>query len=54
MSVYYECKHPDEDDRAFLESAVSIDAFLVTGNTKHFSGFDRAITPAEFIELLDA
>jgi predicted nucleic acid-binding protein len=43
---------PDESDRAFLESALSAEAYLVTGNIKHFPGFDFVVTPAEFIKLL--
>jgi predicted nucleic acid-binding protein len=43
---------PDEGDRAFLESALNAEAYLVTGNTKHFPELDKVVTPAEFIKLL--
>ncbi len=43
---------PDEDDRVFLEVALSKeDSFLVTGNLKHYPISTRVITPAQFLEI---
>jgi len=47
---------PHEDDRAFLEVAVTAHAVLVTGNIRHFPARARAgvtvLTPREFLDLL--
>lgn len=50
---------PHEDDRPFIESAVSAAAdCIVTGNKRHFpANFChgvRVLSPAEFLKLLDA
>jgi putative PIN family toxin of toxin-antitoxin system len=45
---------PDEGDRAFWECAVSANTPLVTGNTRHFPGSNKVVTPAEFIKMLNA
>ena len=46
---------PDEDDRVFYEVALSKeDAFLVTGNKKHFPQKPIVVTPAEMLEILKA
>lgn len=43
---------PDEDDRVFLEVALSKeDSFLVTGNQKHYPASTRVLTPAQFLEV---
>ena len=44
---------PDTDDIVFYEVALSKeDAYLVTGNTKHFPRTPIVITPAEMVEIL--
>lgn len=43
----------DEDDRVFYEVALSKeDAYLVTGNQKHFPVTPIVVTPAEMLEIL--
>lgn len=44
---------PDPKDVEFYEVALSKDdAFLVTGNTKHFPKNTIVVTPAEMVEIL--
>lgn len=44
---------PDEDDVVFYEVALSReDAYLVTGNTKHFPSQPIVVTPAEMVEIM--
>lgn len=44
---------PDEDDVVFYEVAMSReDAYLVTGNTKHFPSQPIVVTPAEMVEIM--
>lgn len=44
---------PDKDDVVFYEVALSKeDAYLVTGNIKHFPKTPIVVTPAEMIEIL--
>lgn len=44
---------PDADDIVFYEVAVSReDAYLVTGNTRHFPKSVQVVTPAEFLKIL--
>lgn len=44
---------PDEDDRVFYEVTLSKDdAYLVTGNGKHFPKTPIVVTPAEMLEIL--
>ena len=46
---------PDLDDAVFYEVALSKeDAYLVTGNTKHFPQSAIVVTPAEMMKLLDS
>jgi len=50
---YHECM-PDEDDRVFYEVALSKeDAYLVTGNRKHFPQTPIVVTPSEMLEILE-
>ena len=45
---------PDLDDAVFYEVALSKDdAYLVTGNTRHFPKSPIVVTPAEMIKLLE-
>lgn len=47
-------KFPDLDDAVFYEVALSKeDAYLVTGNTKHFPKSPIVVTPAEMMRLLE-
>jgi predicted nucleic acid-binding protein len=44
---------PDPKDIVFYEVALSKkDAYLVTGNTKHFPKAPIVVTPAEMMEIL--
>ena len=42
---------PDEDDRIFYDTAKTINAYLVTGNLKHFPDEPFVILAADFIDL---
>lgn len=43
----------DADDIVFYEVKMSLDdAYLVTGNTRHFPKEPFVVTPAEMIEVL--
>ena len=42
---------PDEDDRVFFDTAKTADAFLITGNTKHYPSEAFVMTPAAFLGL---
>ena len=41
----------DEDDRIFYDAAEIADAFLVTGNLRHYPNEPRILSPAEFLDL---
>jgi putative PIN family toxin of toxin-antitoxin system len=43
---------PDEDDRVFYDTAKSADAYLITGNAKHFPKEPFILTPAEFLAVV--
>lgn len=44
---------PDMDDVVFYEVAMSKeDAYLVTGNTKHFPKSPIVVTPAEMVQII--
>lgn len=44
---------PDSDDIVFYEVAMSVaDAYLVTGNTKHFPRKAFVVTPTQMVEIL--
>ena len=45
---------PDEDDRIFYDTAKTANAYLVTGNIKHFPNEPFIIVPAEFVKLLNS
>ena len=45
---------PDEDDRVFYEVALSTDnAYLVTGNLKHFPKTPIVVTPAQMLDIFN-
>ena len=45
---------PDKDDAVFYEVALSKeDAYLITGNKKHFPKKPIVVTPTEMMEILD-
>lgn len=51
--IPYDAKMPDEDDRVFYEVALSKDdAYLITGNQKHFPATPIVVTPAEMLEII--
>ena len=41
----------DEDDRVFYDTAKSADAYLITGNIKHYPKELFIVTPTEFLSL---
>ena len=44
---------PDEEDIVFYEVALSIDdAYLITGNIRHFPPVSKVVTPAEMLEII--
>jgi len=53
MQIVSDVSFTDEDDRVFYDIAQSSEAFLVTGNTKHFPSESFILTPAEFIKTLN-
>ena len=44
---------PDEDDRAFYDAAKTINAYLITGNLKHYPDEPHIIPPARFVEMFE-
>ena len=45
---------PDEDDRVFYEVALGTDdAYLVTGNLRHFPKTPIVVTPAQMLDILN-
>lgn len=45
---------PDEDDRVFYEVALGTDdAYLVTGNLKHYPKTPIVVTPAQMLDILN-
>ena len=40
----------DESDRKFYDVAKSVNAYLITGNTKHFPSEDFIMSPRKFLE----
>lgn len=49
-----EWSFPDEEDIVFYEVALSIDeAYLITGNTRHFPPVSKVVTPAEMLQIIN-
>ena len=44
---------PDESDRIFYDTAKAVDAYLITGNIKHYPEEPHILTPAKFIEMFE-
>ena len=44
---------PDMDDLIFYETAETGNAFLVTGNIKHFPDVEFAVSPAEMMRIIE-
>lgn len=44
----------DPGDQKFYDLALSTDAILITGNTKHFPKGNRIFTPAEYLEEMQS
>jgi predicted nucleic acid-binding protein len=42
---------PDESDRIFYDAAKAVNAYLVTGNQKHYPEDEQIVTPARFVEM---
>ena len=42
---------PDEADRKFYDTAKHCEAFLITGNLKHYPNDPLIISPARFLEI---
>lgn len=50
-----EWNFPDADDIVFYEVALSVeDAYLVTGNTRHFPPVSKVVTPAEMLQIIQS
>ena len=45
----YKNKKAAEDDRKFYDAAIEAQAYLVTGNTRHFPSEPIIVTPARFL-----
>ena len=43
---------PDEDDRKFYDVAKACEAFLITGNTRHYPVEPMVMTPAQFLNRI--
>ena len=43
---------PDPKDQFVIDLAMAADAYVVTGNTRHFSAYPRTVTPAEALDLM--
>ena len=53
--IHSEEMFPDPKDVVFYEVALSKDnAYLVTGNKKHFPQTPIVVTPAEMVEILES
>ena len=51
--IHTDLAFQDEDDRVFYEVSLSNDdAYLVTGNLKHYPRTIMVLTPSEFVKLL--
>ena len=51
--IHTDLAFQDEDDRVFYEVSLSNDdAYLVTGNLKHYPRTIKVLTPSEFVKLL--
>ena len=44
---------PDESDRIFYDTAKAADAYLITGNIKHYPEEPHILTPAQFVEMFE-
>lgn len=42
---------PDETDRKFFDTAKYCDAYLITGNAKHYPQDNKIVTPANFLQI---
>jgi len=42
---------PDESDRIFYDTAKAVNAYLITGNVKHYPEESQIVTPAQFVEF---
>jgi len=45
-------KLPDESDRKFYDTAKYCDAYLITGNIRHYPKDPLIVTPAGFLDIL--
>ena len=44
---------PDESDRKFYDTAKAANAYLITGNTKHYPEEPHILSPAQFVAVAD-
>jgi len=44
---------PDESDRKFFDTAKYCEAYLITGNIKHYPKDPMILTPARFLDILE-
>jgi len=47
-------KMPDETDRKFYDTARICEAYLITGNSRHYPNDPLVISPARFLEISGA
>jgi len=44
---------PDESDRIFYDAAKAVNAYLITGNLKHYPEESHILTPTQFMEMIE-
>ena len=44
---------PDESDRVFYDAAKTVEAYLITGNLKHYPKESHILTPTQFIDSIN-
>ena len=44
---------PDESDRKFYDTAKAANAYLITGNTKHYPEEPHILSPSQFVAVAD-
>ena len=44
---------PDESDRVFYDTAKAANAYLITGNLKHYPEEPHILTPTQFVEIFE-
>ena len=42
---------PDESDRIYYDTAKAVNAYLITGNLRHYPDEPKIVSPARFVEI---